>query len=186
MEIGIYAYKSGSLDMDDFEQWQLEIGSTASDYVPYRAPSTSSVVFGQTVYGGTAEIVAGTGSEEWVCVNAKDVSWSNTGDEGIYTTFSDKKMSTQTAISDTFNARTYTTSNRVGWTDSTPTRAEKLAIIANGNVHIAYILATPTPYTFPPASNQLLLSKGKYNAWAETYNAQNIVGTAVVGSAMVY
>ena len=286
-EIGIYAYKSGSLDMDDLEQWQLEIGSPASSYVPYRAPSTSSVTFGvqgknlfnkndsgietkkaisntsgntyqanswsvsgyipvqpdeyyiissdgsdgldivffdenktyitgysdgrsakqapanaryvrfdyktanidntmleqgssatsyepyrDYILGGTGDVVQGTGSEEWVYVNANDVSWSNTGDEGIYTTFSDKKMSTQTAISDTFNARTYSTSNRVGWTESTPTRAEKLAIIANGNVHIAYKLSTPTPYTFPPASEQLTLAKGTNNAWAEMTNTE--------------
>lgn len=51
-----------------FAGWniQLELGSPASSYVPYRAPSTSTVTFGQTVYGGTAEIVSGTGSEAWI------------------------------------------------------------------------------------------------------------------------
>ena len=137
-----------------------------------RDGSTTFEPYTNQCYGGTADVVAGTGSEEWVYVNANDVSWSNTGDEGIYTTFSDKKMSTQTAISDTFNARTYSTSNRVGWTESTPTRAEKLAIIANGNVHIAYKLSTPTDYTFPPASEQLTLAKGTNNAWAEMTNTE--------------
>ena len=42
----------------------LEVGSTASDYTPYTAPTTHTVNLGRTIYGGTVDVVKGTGTDE--------------------------------------------------------------------------------------------------------------------------
>lgn len=179
-----FSYRDSSYDI------QLELGSSVSaTYAPYSnlcpitgtdtvnvyvaesydpaAAPEATVSLGAERYGGTADIVSGNGSKEWMLINANDVAWSNTGAEGIYCTLSDKVMATGTAISDTFQARTYSSSNRVGWTDAMPTRSEKLAIIAAGDVHILYNLNIPTPYTFPGA-NDITLQDGTNTIWADT------------------
>lgn len=42
---------------------QLELGSTAHDYEPYQTPTVYTALLGRTIYGGTADIVNGDGSE---------------------------------------------------------------------------------------------------------------------------
>jgi len=39
----------------------LEVGSTATSYEPYSAPVSNTVNLGQTIYGGTVDVVNGTG-----------------------------------------------------------------------------------------------------------------------------
>ena len=43
---------------------QLEYGSTAHAYEPYQTPTTYTASLGRTIYGGTADIVNGTGTDE--------------------------------------------------------------------------------------------------------------------------
>ena len=43
---------------------QLEVGSTASAYTAYEAPTTYTAQLGRTIYGGTADIVTGEGEDE--------------------------------------------------------------------------------------------------------------------------
>lgn len=43
---------------------QLEIGSTASAYEPYIAPTTYTASLGRTIYGGDVDIVNGVGTDE--------------------------------------------------------------------------------------------------------------------------
>jgi hypothetical protein len=45
---------------------QLEVGSTATTYEPYTAPTISTVNLGRTIYGGTADIVNGEGTDKGV------------------------------------------------------------------------------------------------------------------------
>lgn len=40
----------------------IEIGSSASDYVPYTAPTTHTASLGRTIHGGTADVVNGSGN----------------------------------------------------------------------------------------------------------------------------
>lgn len=44
--------------------FQIEVGSTATAYEPYTAPTVSTVNLGRTIYGGTADVVNGTGTDE--------------------------------------------------------------------------------------------------------------------------
>lgn len=44
--------------------FQIEVGSTETDYEPYTAPTTYTAQLGRTVYGGTADIVTGEGEDE--------------------------------------------------------------------------------------------------------------------------
>ena len=43
---------------------QLELGSSATTYEPYTAPTTYTATLGRTIYGGTADIVTGEGEDE--------------------------------------------------------------------------------------------------------------------------
>ena len=43
---------------------QIEVGSTASDYTPYVAPTVSTVNLGRTIYGGSVDVVTGEGEDE--------------------------------------------------------------------------------------------------------------------------
>ena len=44
---------------------QLEVGSTSTEYTPYVESTTTPIALGQTVYGGTADVVGGSGESEW-------------------------------------------------------------------------------------------------------------------------
>ena len=43
---------------------QLEVGSSATTYEPYTAPTPYTASLGRTIYGGTVDIVNGTGTDE--------------------------------------------------------------------------------------------------------------------------
>ena len=43
---------------------QIEYGSTATAYEAYTAPTTATASLGRTIYGGTADVVNGTGTDE--------------------------------------------------------------------------------------------------------------------------
>ena len=45
-------------------QPQIEVGSTATAYEAYTAPTTYTASLGRTIYGGTADIVTGEGEDE--------------------------------------------------------------------------------------------------------------------------
>lgn len=44
--------------------FQIEVGSTATAYEPYQTPTVYTASLGRTIYGGTADIVNGTGTDE--------------------------------------------------------------------------------------------------------------------------
>ena len=46
-----------------FENWQLEIGSTAHAYEPYQTPTQYTASLGRTIYGGEVDIVNGEGAD---------------------------------------------------------------------------------------------------------------------------
>ena len=60
----VFVYKSGYTDVTDIETAQIEVGSTATAYEAYEAPTTYTASLGRTIYGGTADIVNGTGTDE--------------------------------------------------------------------------------------------------------------------------
>ena len=44
---------------------QIEVGNSATPYTPYATPSTATLSFGQTVYGGTVDFKTGKVNVEW-------------------------------------------------------------------------------------------------------------------------
>ena len=66
--IYVYSISGSYADSGNFtvtvDDFQLEVGSTASDYTPYTAPTVSTVNLGRTIYGGEVDVVNGTGTDE--------------------------------------------------------------------------------------------------------------------------
>lgn len=44
--------------------YQIEVGSTATAYEAYQTPTTHTAQLGRTIYGGTADVVTGEGTDE--------------------------------------------------------------------------------------------------------------------------
>ena len=55
---------------------QLEQGSTATQYEPYRS-SNATIQFGQTVYGGKSNFTDGGTDDGWTLVDFGDLTWTN-------------------------------------------------------------------------------------------------------------
>ena len=176
-KIGIYAYKSGSLDMDDFEQWQLEIGSTPSSYVPYRAPSTSSVTF-PTSYGGRINLTDGTGDNDTAEVDLTTVriiyqaaSSTETTDcyrlvpDNMYDDNVNRKYAKTSLFGDLLQSP-YGIYVQIP-KQSTQSEAVGRQWMLDNGMQIVYYLATPPPFTFPGA-HSITLQEGTNTLWADT------------------
>ena len=48
------------------KSYMIEAGSTATTYEPYTAPTTNTASLGRTIYGGTADVVAGQGEISYI------------------------------------------------------------------------------------------------------------------------
>ena len=183
--------------IQDIGTVQLEPGSSASTYTTYRAPSTSSVTFPSTQYGGTADVVLGSGSGAYAEVDLGTLTWTSVTADGRFnsTNFtSGAKIPQNATTAPNNNCYSYQQITQQSWYN---TNQIGITICGNGyggagaigvsdpamvgktndeiktalsGVKLVYELATPTPYTFTPASEQLTLAKGDNYAWAEMTN----------------
>ena len=71
----IWAYNSNGVDANDIEWFQLELGSTATSYEPYDG-DTYTTQLGQTVYGGTLDLVSGVLTVDRAMVDLGTLNWS--------------------------------------------------------------------------------------------------------------
>lgn len=55
---------------------QLEVGSSSTTYEPYKLIDTETISLGETVYGGTCDVVNGGTSSIMVIVDLDDLSWT--------------------------------------------------------------------------------------------------------------
>lgn len=62
------------LSSADDTEIQIEAGTTATAYAPYVAPTTHTANLGRTIYGGSVDIVNGTGTDE----NGNDFTFTPT------------------------------------------------------------------------------------------------------------
>lgn len=60
----VFRIASGITLSDVVIEPMLELGSTAHAYEPYQTPTQYTASLGRTIYGGTADIVNGTGTDE--------------------------------------------------------------------------------------------------------------------------
>ena len=72
---------SGSIDLDDLKTHKLmvEVGSTATDYVPFADGTTYTSSLGTTVYGGSLDIVSGVLTVTHGFKDLGDCSWTYYG-----------------------------------------------------------------------------------------------------------
>lgn len=61
---------------NDFTAFMLEFGTTATTYEPYTDPIVTTVPLGRTIYGGSVDVVMGTGTEKWKKVTISDFTWT--------------------------------------------------------------------------------------------------------------
>lgn len=145
--------------------FQIEVGSTASTYEPYTAPTTHTVSLGRTIYGGQADIVNGEGQETHAKIDMGDLTWQydsvNTrfftvgltgvikrGASGWITDLA--VSSPYTVASGTGNDKTISEYASTGYvyikdTDYTDPTAFKTSLSGK---YLTYPIATPTDFTF--------------------------------------
>ena len=183
---------------------QLELGSSPSTYTPYRAPSTASVTF-PTSYGGTADVVAGTGSETMAEVDLGTLNWSKVG-TSAYPIWRADLQSAKDGIGTGGMRNAFCNSYKMASSGGAIYNGteDKCFIIntmflggqgyiyirdsdfdsltgsdvktALSGVKVVYELATPTDFTFTPAP--LDLAKGDNYIWSDT-NGNDISVTYV-------
>lgn len=164
---------------------RLNVGSTASDYVPYEEPTTYTADLDRTVHGGTADFVNGVGSETHNTVDMGTLTWqydsANTrfftvdltsvikrGASGWITDLA--VSSPYTVASGTANDKTvseYATTGYVYIKDTDYTDPTVFKNSLSGK-YLTYPLATPVDFTF---DGQEIPTKDGYNAfWSDQGN----------------
>lgn len=177
---GYIAVNFSSVDLitiSDIKNPQLEIGSLATDYVPYVSPSSVTLQFGTTVYGGEVDFETGVVTVDKGFVDLGDISWTrdNTYFLGVSSSLGAKgSINGNTpanmicsCYSNTFwnntaeNGKISMKPNgtRLAAYDSRYTDAAEFTTAVTGQT-ICYELATPTTIQLTPA--QLTMLKG-YN-----------------------
>lgn len=192
----LFKNRVGNVVVPAFTNVAVNLPSSVTTYNPYRNYS----------YGGTAEIVAGTGSKEWITFTLNGTQTRNNQKlDGAYNAVARWDLpvpakaftpgvppylceslravsstligSFQTWSASESHAYTFTFSDngqRVGIaipkSVGISTAAELDTWLSNNPITFCYEVATPTPYTFPPASEQLTLAKGTNYAWATMQN----------------
>ena len=77
--LGVIVYRGGTPKNNPkttYPNGQIEVGSTATTYEPYTAPTVSTVNLGRTIYGGKPDIVNGVGTESYTKVKLSDLTWT--------------------------------------------------------------------------------------------------------------
>lgn len=161
---------------------QLELGSTATAYEPYDGQSVT-VQLGQTVYGGSAEIISGQGQSTMRMVDLGALNWTYDSTHGAFyaaTSSYPKKYGFTNIISSAYKARTATSGNN--WNlqdkeigggnnssyiyikDTAYSTAADFKSAMNG-VQACYEINSPVEFTTDPATLSTL--KGQNNVWSD-------------------
>ena len=162
---------------------QIELGSTMTDYEPYQG-NTYPISLGQTVYGGTLDVVSGVLTIDKALVDLGSLSWSRYSSASTYTyraRISDMNATTTERNSGLISSA-YTlfyglqltaldnnTMLRFGGEvfirDDRYTDATAFKTAMNG-VQLVYELATPTEIQLTPTQVKTLL--GNNNIWSDS------------------
>ena len=174
------------------EVWfQLEEGTSATPYEPYNG-TTYTTSLGQTVYGGTLDVVSGVLTIDKALVDLGSLSWSRYSSASTYTyraRISDMNATTTERNSGLISSA-YTlfyglqltaldnnTMLRFGGEvfirDDRYTDATAFKTAMNG-VQLVYELATPTEITLTPTQVTTLL--GNNNIWADSGTVEVEIG----------
>ena len=79
--IGAYIGGSAGDGSGTITELQVEQGSTATDYVPYKEPVITTVTLPHTVYGAGVGVTSGSGKEKYAIVDLGTLTWSQYQDQ---------------------------------------------------------------------------------------------------------
>jgi len=185
-EVKITTYKAGvSASTLEGYDYQLELGSTATDYEPYEGTTypVSWQTEAGTVYGGTLDVVSGEmvvdramvdlGALSWVKINTQGSHWR------FYVIYNDAKLNGELLSS---QYEQITASAQYMGTQGVATQASganTLVMISDeryenqsdfqtamSGVQLCYELATPQTYQL--TETDIALLQGQNNVWADT------------------
>ncbi len=159
---------------------QLEVGSTATAYTPYVAPTTHTANLGRTIYGGEVDVVNGTGTKTHDILRMDSFNWAKSSSQsnpnGTYflaiasipyvgwgSGGRDTALCNELTKASSAGSGTSEANNTFWWNNlSTSIRAvwgspnggssleDFLAFLTNSNVIICGELSTPEAFTFDP------------------------------------
>ena len=195
----IFRIASGVTLSDVVIEPMLEIGSTSHAYEPYQTPTTYTASLGRTIYGGTVDIVNGTGTDGYNKITLSslltDLNVAQIGTTGVYRirfSLADAKGAVNSAVfnglcdyytpltaNQTYNKNEGISINTSGqcyiydsrFNTSTSLNDFKTWIDANP-VNLCYELATGTDFTFTPITPTPETALGVNNFWADTGDSE--------------
>ena len=162
---------------DETVKFMVELGSTATDFEPYNG-QTATVNFGQTVYGGVADVTGGSVVSEWGYFTIPTIANYNTSGGHNYTyntptgmiveggTHFDliaEALASNGTLGDKFTMYRINNGVVIGVPDNF-TVADYNSQIAG--THLLYPLATPTEITTTPEN--LTALSGQNNVYGDT------------------
>lgn len=159
---------------------QLEVGSTATEYTPYTAPTTHTTSLGRTVYGGTVDMVSGVLKVTHALVDLGTLNWNmNTSGQfyGLLSPYGVSDISGSNVVCSQYvggNAYggtadgiicVYGSNHNVWVRNSRYSSAADFKTAMNG-VQLCYELSTPTTYQLTP--QQINTLSGVNNVWVDS------------------
>lgn len=180
--LGFYLYNKTFSDTP--ADTMLNVGTTATSYEAYSAPTTYTASLESTIYGGQADIVTGEGEENCTRIQIKNRTWTIV-EVGNYNVFACNKITDKAAnfnfevegYVNSLNYRNYLQDKQCGTynitndMDRIVIRDDSYSTVedfltAKGDNYIVYENTnTPDPFTFTPITADTEL--GTNNFWAD-------------------
>lgn len=192
-EIGGYIRVSNGTVISDPETVYMQLSVAQADFEPYTAPTTHTATLGRTIYGGTADVVAGSGeSKNGLVTDFSTLRANGTSTSGAYRYIMDVSgmgdYNVGACISNLLNYRVswnadvgefYNTANVLVIFLSQDNETDAINYLSSNSCKVAYPLATPETFTFDPVPIDSKL--GNNTIWSEqgsaevTYRSQGTV-----------
>lgn len=187
-DLFLHVYKPNGITSENVSDIMLEVGNTVSTYEAYEAPTTHTANLGRTIYGGSVDVVNGTGTADAKMRLLSSLTWTvNPNYSHTYngTGFTDRKTgiawSDDTCKSDKYiGYSSYTvggtpkgialsnsgTNTTIYVSDEDcPTLQDFLDMLQNEDSKVTLPLATPEDFTFTPVP--ILSRLGDNTLWSD-------------------
>jgi hypothetical protein len=160
---------------------QLEVGESATAYEKGKAPTQYTASLGRTIYGGTADVVKGEGTETYTKVKLSDLTWTQgtAGGREYYNAVISTAETTNThdIVTDLPYSGMVTVANMADksiakWQQSVRIYDTDISSVSQlletyGNEYIAYPNRYATDFTFTPITPTPETALGVNNFWAD-------------------
>jgi hypothetical protein len=165
---------------------QIEVGSTATTYEAYTAPTVSTVNLGRTIHGGTADVVNGQGtSTHGKITDFSTLRANGTSSTGAYRYIIDVSgmgdynvgacVSNLLTYRVSYNADVgefYNTTNVLIIFLTQDNAQDAITYLQSNSCEIAYPLATTETFTFTPITPTPETALGVNNFWADEVDSE--------------